>query len=165
MFITIHAAAATLIGAQTDSPAIAFCLGVISHFILDIIPHGDMELGKRFFGLKISNLREEDKLKTMAIYGSMDACAMVLLLIFMFKNFDFARSEGVSWAIIGGILPDILVGFYQLTKMKYLKWFYQYHRWNHFLILNKLKRDLPIKYGIVMQAVILVAIICLLYFS
>ncbi len=165
MFITIHAAAATLIGAQTDNAAIAFGLGVVSHFILDMIPHGDMELGKRFFGLKISNLREENKLKTMALYGSMDACTMVLLLVFLFKNFDFARSDGVSWAIIGGILPDFLVGFYQLTKFKYIKWIYKFHHWNHFLILNKLKKDLPIKYGIIMQATVLVAIVCLLYFS
>ena len=163
MFITVHAAIATLAGAEIENPFLAFLAGMGLHFIFDIIPHGDKELGKRFFGLQLSKYKEEDKIKAMALYGSLDACALVIYLLVLFKTFDFARFDSVSWAIIGGIIPDILVGIYQVTKIKYIKWFYKFHNWNHHLLLNRIKNDIPIKYGILVQ-IIGFALIFSLYF-
>ena len=41
MFITVHAAAATALSRYATIPLLAFVLGLLSHFILDMIPHGD----------------------------------------------------------------------------------------------------------------------------
>jgi hypothetical protein len=164
MFITVHAAVATLAGSQIQNPFLAFFVGMGLHFLFDIIPHGDKELGKKFFGFKMKKMKETEKLKTMAMYGSLDGCALVIYIIFIFKTFDFAKSDGVSAAILGGVLPDLLVGFYQLTKIRSLKWFYSFHNKVHYLLLNKLQNDIPLKYGVLLQGIGLALIISLLYF-
>ncbi len=164
MFITVHAAIATLAGSQIQNPLIAFFAGLGLHFIFDIIPHGDKELGKKFFGLQVKKLKEEDQLKAMTLYGTLDASALVLYLIFIFRNFEFAQSDSVSFAIIGSVLPDILVAIYQLTKLKFLKWFNDFHHKVHYFILDKMENDIPIKYGMLLQGIALALIISLLYF-
>ncbi len=146
MFITVHAAAAAVIGKKVTNPYLAFILGFVLHFVGDIIPHGDEQLGKKFFGLDISNIfQPETKLKFMALYGSLDACALVIFLLFLFRNFTFANSDSVTWAMIGGILPDILVALYQLGKFRILKGFSEFHNWNHHLLLKKIKSDIPLQ--------------------
>jgi len=59
MFITVHAAAATVIGKNISSPIIAFLLGLLSHLILDLILHGDSKMGKRFWGERLKFLQEK----------------------------------------------------------------------------------------------------------
>ncbi|MFA6421893.1 MAG: hypothetical protein WCV92_00600 [Candidatus Buchananbacteria bacterium] len=164
MFITVHAAIATLAGSQISNPILAFFAGMGLHFVFDIIPHGDKELGKKFWGLKMKKVRREDKLTMMALYGSMDACALVIYLVFIFKTFDFAKSDSVSMAILGGVLPDLIVGLYQFTKFKWLKWFYTFHNKVHYLLLSKLENDIPIKYGMLLQGIGLALLISLHYF-
>jgi hypothetical protein len=39
MFVTTHVLAGAVIGARTRSPAAAYGLGVLSHFLLDAVPH------------------------------------------------------------------------------------------------------------------------------
>lgn len=165
MFITVHAAAAAVIGKKVASAPLAFLLGFILHFLLDIIPHGDENLGKKFFGLDMSRLfNKENSVKSLALYGSLDACALVVFLLFLFRNFNFANSDSVSWAMIGGILPDILVAIYQLGKIRQLKWFNDLHFKNHHLLLNRMKSDIPLYFGLALQIIALTMVIWLIYF-
>lgn len=164
MFITVHAAVATLAGTQITNPVLAFFAGAGLHFIFDIIPHGDSQLGKKFWGLKVKKFKETEKLKAIMLYGSLDSCALVIYLIYLFKNFDFAKADSISTAILGGVLPDLLVVFYQFTKIKGLKWFYDFHNRIHNLLINKIKKDIPMKYSILMQGIGLALIVSLLYF-
>ena len=39
MYLTVHGASGLFIGSQVGNPWLAFVLGVVSHFILDMIPH------------------------------------------------------------------------------------------------------------------------------
>lgn len=154
MFITIHAATGALIGTELSNPLIAFGIGFILHFLMDIIPHGDRELGKKFFGLLNKRLSEEEKLRSLAAYGLIDYIILVFFILYAFKNFSFAKDDGVIWAMVGSIIPDLLVALYMLTKTKWLKWFFDFHYWVHHLIINKLKNDIPLKVGIAMQVII-----------
>ena len=156
MFITVHAAAGAIVGTQVSNPFIAFAIGVILHFIMDIIPHGDRELGKRFFGLLNKKLSEEEKLKSLAAYGMIDYIVLIFFILYCFKNFYFAKDDGVIWAIIGSILPDLLVAIYMLTKTRLLEWFFKFHRWNHYILIGRMKNDIPLKVGIAMQIAIFI---------
>lgn len=162
MFITIHATTGALIGTQISNPILSFLINFILHFIMDIIPHGDKELGKRFFGLLNKKFNEEEKIKSLAAYGLMDYIILVFFLLFMFKNFSFAKDDGVIWGIIGSVIPDLLVATYVLTKSKKLKWFFDFHKWNHHLLLNKMKNDIPLKMGIIMQILLFALLFILL---
>jgi len=163
MFITVHAAAGELLGTEITNPYFAFAAGVILHFILDIIPHGDRELGKRFFGLLKKKVSEEEKIKSMAAYGLIDYIILVLFLLYSIKNFYFAKDDGVEWAIVGSIIPDLLVAVYVLTKSKYLKWFFDFHHWNHHLLIGNMQKDIPLKVGIAMQVIVFVILILMLH--
>ncbi len=162
MFITIHAATGALVGTEIANPAIAFIISFTLHFLLDIIPHGDREMGKTFFGLLNKKISEEEKIKSLAAYGIIDYVILIFFLLFMFKNFSFAKGDGVIWGIIGAILPDLLVAIYVLTKTKYLKWFFDFHKWNHHLIIGRMKNDISLKKGIVMQVIIFLILIFML---
>ncbi|MEK7653287.1 MAG: hypothetical protein AAB358_02320 [Patescibacteria group bacterium] len=162
MFITVHAVAATIVGKQIHNSALAFLVGMLSHFILDMIPHGDENLGDKFFGIKI---REKRDLKMIALYGACDAFVLAIYLIFLFKNFSFAKEDSVSWAIIGGLLPDIMVVIYKMRRFKILKkpvaWHFKIH---HFLIA-KTKFNPPLKYGVIMQIFLFAALLFFVFYS
>lgn len=160
MFVTVHAAAATIIGKKINNSIIAFILGLLSHFILDIIPHGDENLGKKFLGI---NIKTKEDFRILALYGSIDSCLLAIFLIFLFKNFSFATGDSVIWAIIGGILPDVLVAFYKITNLKILKPISDIHRKNHSWLIKKIKTDVPLKYGILMQVALMGLIIWIIY--
>ncbi|MFA4871469.1 MAG: hypothetical protein WC610_00150 [Patescibacteria group bacterium] len=163
MFITVHAAAATLIGKKVASVPLAFVLGLISHFILDIIPHGDQKLGKKFFGFRFNLIpREKKGIRILALYGIIDALALIGFLLYLFRTFEFADSDSVTWAIIGGILPDALVGIYMVGKFKFLKWFFDLHSKIHYLWLNKIKKDIPLRWGVLMQVITFIIIFWLI---
>lgn len=159
MFITVHATASAVVGKEIANPFISFAISFILHFIFDIIPHGDRDYCKRFFGLQFKRLNEEDKLKSMAIYSLIDTVLLVFFLLFLFKNFTWAKDDSVIWAIIGGIIPDFIVAAYMLTKSRWLKGFFNFHHENH----NIIKWDLSLYGGLVLQAVIFFALVGLLY--
>lgn len=155
MFITVHAAAATLIGKHIPNPYIAFACGFISHFLLDIPPHGDTKMGKKFFGIRLSEPKHHHDIKPIAMIGMLDAVCLTMLILYLFRTFDFVNSDSVVWAIIGSILPDINMIIYRLTKFKPLSYLEKIHQKNHYILLNRMSGDIPFKYGIFLQLCVL----------
>lgn len=43
MFVTTHVLAGAVIGARTRSPVTAYALGVLSHFVMDAVPHWGLD--------------------------------------------------------------------------------------------------------------------------
>jgi hypothetical protein len=164
MFVTVHAAVATIIGRSIISAPLAFLIGLVSHLILDIIPHGDHDLGKKFFGVRFKHLKKQSHFKFMAIYGTMDSFILTVFLIFIFKSFDYAGSDSVIWCIIGGILPDFLAIIYKITEIKSLKWLNDLHNSAHMLLLKKTNKDLPLKVGVLMQISIMIILTWVIFF-
>ncbi len=163
MFITVHAAAAVLITKNISSAPLAFIIGLISHFLLDIPPHGDQKIGRKFFRHMFGEeLQSKKNLKRLTAYGLVDGFVLVLFAIYLFRSFDFAYPDSVTWGLIGGILPDLLVGLYTFGKVKQLKWFFNFHGRIHYLLLNRIKSDIPVKWGIAIQAAILAIILWLI---
>lgn len=165
MFITVHAAVATIIGKETNNVIVAFILGFISHFIFDFIPHGDEHIGKKFFGRKLRTLKEDGDLGVMAIYGTIDSVFLAMFLIYLYKSFAFAGSDTVMWAIIGALLPDLNAALSKLTEWRIFAPLQRLHIFNHQFLTKRSDVDFPLRYGILMQVCLMTVIIWIIYLT
>lgn len=150
MFVTTHAAIGALIASQFPGhPYIAFFLAVASHFLSDIIPHGDTHLYKGYVaGFKV---------KRALAYVLVDSIVAMFLTMYVLNSDIFVDRRTVTIGIIAGVLPDFLVGVYELFKFKWLKWFHRVHFFFHNMVTEH--RDLSFRSGFVMQVVVLGALL------
>lgn len=144
MLLTVHATAGALIGQQINNPVLAFVLAFISHFILDIIPHGDQDWIEEYKGDQKSKVK-----KIISIVVIDIVILLVLLVSKYYYSESFAPSLSIGAGILGGILPDFLVGCHELSDRLFKK-FYKFHFWIHDLI--KVKPSTL--QGVVFQAII-----------
>lgn len=150
MFVVTHAALGALIGENlAGHPAIAFLLGMVSHFLSDIIPHGDTHLYKGYVA--------GTKVKRAIAYVVIDAIATVFFILFIFNTGLVTDKFAVSMGIVGGVLPDLLVAVVEVFKVRWLMWFHRLHFFFHNLICSR-KGDMSFPSGFAMQVVFLVAL-------
>ena len=107
MFLTVHAPAGALLGVLFGNPFLAFIFGLVSHFILDAIPHGDREVGEWL---------EKKKYKKYFAVVAADFFLLGLELAVLYwwfnhekitSPFPLLEKERVMLVgIIGAILPD-----------------------------------------------------------
>ncbi len=147
MFLTVHSTAAIAItkSLSVSNPLGAFFIGLVSHYILDAIPHGD----ESFKNLKIKEMGKIALLDQMGVF-------VVLALLYLFKP-DFIFSFNLIMAVIGALLPDWTMVADELSK-KYLpavnRFFYypyQLHKYCH----GFFKRQISFSAGFFLQAVFL----------
>lgn len=147
MFITTHALLGALIGEQVASqPALAFGLGLVSHFLADIIPHGDSNLYKGYVS--------GSKVKRAVAYVTVDALVAMVFVLALFNTDLNEHRFAISMGIFGSVLPDLLVAVYQLLRVERLQAFNKFHFFFHNLITSR-KGDIPLSAGIVMQLIVL----------
>lgn len=147
MMMALHAPAGAFIGETLNSSLLAFILGIISHFIMDIIPHGDLEV--------IKDYEKEKNVKKHLKVLILDAVLTITIIYLIFETSVFTNSQAVSWGIIGALLPDLLVGFYEATNFKLLKYIKIFHTKNHTLI----KKDFSQKTGLILQLIVFIIIV------
>lgn len=151
MTVTTHVAVGAAIGMNIGKPALGFLLGFISHFIVDIIPHGDDGMRKRF--------EAGGKKRTLSyFYGVSDYMIAFYLFITVLNIKAYPSVAALSAAVVGSTLPDLLVVVYEASKTKLLKWFYNVHFFFHNLILDRWG-DMKLAYGIGYQAVAIAIIL------
>jgi hypothetical protein len=141
MFMVSHAAVGALIGAAVPNSYAAFSLGFLSHFVLDMIPHGDELMLENYKSGKKSKAR-----RAMA-YVTMDAIITAYAIM--------AILSSAPTSIVGAILPDLLVGIYEITKVKWLRGYVAFHHRNHHRLIGKYRqgRDIPFKWGLAYQII------------
>ena len=151
MFLAGHAAAGALIGQQLQENAILiFLLAFISHFLLDLIPHGDHHhVVDYYFGKK-------EKLKEIYNTIKIDAVATIIIVVVLLVYTHLNRIA-IAWGIIGGVLPDLIVGLNELVKNSKIKWFTKFH----FRVHNALVKSFDVKPwpGAVFQIIVIAAIL------
>ena len=152
MFLTVHATAGVIIGQATGNIWLGFLGGLISHYLLDIIPHGDEIL---FKGRVAITLR--DKVKTFKI-AFIDGLIMSGLLLILYWQNLIPLTLPVLAGIAGSIFPDFLNGIYLLTQHPWLKRCLMFHSNFHYLL--KLKVSFPV--GLIIQLATLILFILLL---
>lgn len=145
MTLTTHAAIGAAIGSAVGNPVIGFALGAASHFLVDMIPHGDNQLADLF--------RIHKKRRKLAVaYVMVDGVIAMYMIMAVF----LVRTDGThlafAAAISGSILPDLLVGLSDILRWKVLKKFCKLHFYFHDFFSRK-HGDVKLQYALVGQAV------------
>ena len=140
MFVLTHAAVGALIGhVLPQSPLLSFTLAWFIHFLTDVIPHGDNIIYKRYIAGKTSWFT--------ILYVGGDILLTALFSILVLKGTAPSAFTSVTAGIIGGILPDILVGLYEIWRVPILKQFHRAHFFFHNIISGRVG-DVPLWAGL-----------------
>jgi hypothetical protein len=151
MFIVTHVLMGGLIGENAPTPVVAGAIGVASHFILDMIPHGDSYL---YYAYK----KGESVTKSLA-YTTVDAVLAIIVLVYMLEIAPYASRGTMVVAIIGAIVPDFLVGLAEIIHVRPLLWFAKTHMRIHDSVSNRIGHIRP-RYGMIIQTILF----CFLFF-
>ena len=146
MYLSVHAPMGVLLAQNTESAPLAFLMGVFSHFLLDIIPHGDTHLDEW------SNQKYPQRLLMMA---AIDFVLMIVILYFMLDNISFNPSVTAA-AIAGATLPDFIWGLKIFIKKNTLLEAYVQSHKNWHKILPDI---VSFKQGLVFQTLTLIGIL------
>jgi len=155
MFATIHTASGLLIASKVSNPVWIFFIGIISHFLLDIIPHGDRYLEK---GVYETGKTRQKAIIRMILITIFDLLLSLSLFFVVLKINNFVDWQLYIIALIAVLLPDISMG---LGKITYVFHFdnsnnffiklnlklYKYHLKIH----NLIPLEIPLASGIVFQ--------------
>jgi hypothetical protein len=152
MFLTVHALAGTLIGQAANQPWLGFGLGIVSHFLLDLIPHGDEHL------IKDKNLVTKKEIGKMVLLAAVDGLIMLILLFTLIKIRIISLTLTILAGIIGSIIPDFFNGILILLDQKYFKKAIAFHYNLHFLT----GKSVSLKVGLLIQAVFILSFIFIL---
>ena len=144
MSLTVHTAAALVIAHHSHIHIQAFLFALISHVILDLIPHGDYHLSRWF-----NKGRKKSK---MILISEVDVLASTILSAAFFYTYAHDPSIFV-WALIGSWLPDIPHIFFHLSNERFMVRLTHWHTNIHFL--EKWVK-LTVKQSLVLQGLILV---------
>lgn len=98
MFLTVHAAAGILISQATREPVSAFFVSFISHYILDIIPHGDEGIGRWI----------HEKPIRLFLVGFADLIILASYVITILHLFPYTENLLIISGVFGGVLPDFI---------------------------------------------------------
>ncbi len=147
MTLTTHATLGAVIGRAVGTPVLAFIFGFISHFLIDMVPHGDTGLSDNF---RI----HKRKRKQAVAYVIIDAVVAIFFVLLLANTRDIDSVRTFSWGIVGGVLPDLLVGVYEVTKTPMLRWFNTLHFYFHDMFVKR-KGDVPLYYALMAQVVLI----------
>ena len=156
MLLTLHAATGALLGELSSTPAAAFGLGFLSHFILDMFPHGDRMIAK-------ATKATGDVRRYYWLVG-FDAIAAIAMFFPAFVLGRFEHPWLAYWGIIGGLLPDLIVAIPEYAlyiKKEYrvrLRWFYRFHVYVHDRLIRAFDR-MPLRLGLALQIVLLALVV------
>ncbi len=162
MFLVVHASVGALVGNAVGNPVAAFSINFALHFVMDMIPHGDQVMYEKY--------KQGKRVKAAMLHTALDAAATFAVLVVIFSMGDTISGASAMAGVIGGLLPDFLVGLYELFHPKGVRWtgrqlnkFNNLHMANHvFLIRRLFRKDMPLRYGYLMQAVVIVVILKLI---
>ncbi|MBT5808238.1 hypothetical protein HOI18_03095 [Candidatus Uhrbacteria bacterium] len=147
MTLTTHATLGAVIGHTVGGPFLAFVFGFISHFLIDMVPHGDTGLADNY------KIHKRNR-KTALAYVMIDAVIAILFVLLLANTRDLISLRTFSWGIVGGVLPDLIVGVYEITKTPLLKWFNTLHFAFHDFFVKR-KGDVPLYYALLAQVVLI----------
>ncbi len=140
MPITPHMLVGVAIGTQSPSLLIAFCLGLVSHYLLDALPHWDY-----LHKVEITRPEHLKKIGLDFILGAMIVSAL---------TWPFHQKLFILAGVAGALLPDFSQLIYVNFKIKWLKPLSRLHKKMH------LYDELPFRLGF--PAVFIVSLIAIL---
>ena len=118
MVITPHLLAGAAIGAHSPNVWAAFCFGLLSHYLLDSLPHWEY-----LKDIKIKKFNELVKILIDFIIGS-----IIVIFLFLSSSFNII----IIFGIIGALLPDFIEFIYKNFKIKFLRPLSLFHLKTHY---------------------------------
>ncbi len=155
MYQIVHGMAGIAIGSRLGNPVLAFVLGIISHFILDAIPHDSLE------AKSWENNGTDKFVKKIALEAILDLWGLILIVLIMQEGFEIYPSYSMLSGMIGGILPDYIWGITELLQIKNqaLLKFKTWHNAVHAIFYRAVY--LPLQYTAVIQIAALIILLWL----
>lgn len=151
MFILIHVLLGGLIGEYYHSVLLIVLISLLSHFILDIIPHWDGgDFDRKFFnktGMFFSG-------KISVFINILDVIICIFLMSFLYKEF---HSKLMLAGAFAGMIPDLAKLGY-LTKLRKNRHFINYLKFH-----SRIQKDVNWRIGLITQIIITVFLIILLF--
>lgn len=166
MFAVTHTASALLIAEKIYNPWWIFIIGIISHYFLDLIPHGDRLLEK---GLNDNGEIKKRAIKRLIYVTIVDLIITAILIVYFFTTSKIINPYNTALAIFAVLLPDTLMGLGKMTyifnfpnpKNFFVKLNLKLYRL-HYLIHEFIPGEMPIWQGLILQIFITALF---LYFS
>ncbi len=145
MYSPLHAPAGLLIAASIPNPAIGLPLAILSHYVLDSIPHGDLN--------KPPLMLAWTEGKRLAITELIDLPLAALVVWRLAPMFPATPPAYLIAAAIAGIVPDLLWGGKFLLER--IGWnipglsplLALHHRWHEWIHIKEAE-DIPFLAGI-----------------
>ena len=153
MFLTVHATAGIIIGQTTGNIWLAFFAGLISHFILDSIPHGDENL----IGDDETAIKE--RWKMLLTIGLADGLVMLVMIFLLYQQKIIDLNGPVLAGIVGALFPDFLTIAFLLLKPRWLEKFLSFHNRIHSIF----KKTVSFKTGLFIQLIFLIVFLSIIF--
>ncbi|MFH1671439.1 MAG: hypothetical protein ABH889_01520 [Candidatus Portnoybacteria bacterium] len=142
MVITPHMLVGAAVGIHSNNIGMAFLFGLISHYIVDLLPHWEY-----MDQISISSKKDFLKIFLDFIIGSL----IVLILVW-----DYPGRMAIGFAIIGSLLPDILLFLDSRFKSKFLKYHREYHHKIHYFKYLSFWQGLPATMVVIVVSLMLI---------
>jgi hypothetical protein len=148
MFYLIHAVIGCLIGNYINSVLLVVILAVISHFVLDIIPHWD-----GFYDKILFETTGHVNITKKMLYVEIFDCLIALAFIVYFMILTPSRDLIIFIGAIASLSPDIIkLGFF--TPLKNYKFYMNYLQFH-----SKIQKEIGWKLGVFIQLIILIILL------
>lgn len=171
MLLSTHVLAGIVISQHAPNPFWAFLISLVSHYILDIIPHGDQNI--------IKWIQRGPKKPRIFLFLAVDLSLLFIFLVNAYLKVQLPTPKILVAAVVGATLPDLLYFGHKYIYKKYLyhkeklrnilRKYLQFerildHNYKiHDYIHDLLHINIPLKFGALIQIVIIVILlyICL----
>jgi len=130
MFATTHVLASVVISQHTPSPWWAFFISLLSHYLLDLVPHGDKPIDEW--------IKRGSYFKRAITVFFTDIILITIFFFTLSQKMAFPSAPIFAAAIIGGMLPDVLWVIYELYK----RYFEQFRVFRYPMVKSQLERIL-----------------------
>ncbi len=131
MYLSVHGSAALAIARFIPNPIIAFLASLLSHLMLDFIPHGDEFL---------TDTNDHNKnMKRLLGAAMIDGAVLVIFILVFIALYPTMSLSLMLISLLGGLLPDILQGVYLISKPRWLKGFDAMHTSLHNMPGHKIR--------------------------
>jgi len=154
MIYLIHALVGGLIGGYVNSVPAVIILAVLSHFLLDMLPHWDGPYNKPYFE-KTGKLRAH---KAMYYIETFDFIIAAISVIIFAQVFPMMSGKMITLGVVSSLAPDIIkLGYFSpLRDQKLYMGYLKFH--------SKIQNEVSWKKGIAVQLILLAAILILIHF-
>ncbi len=161
MLLTTHVSTTLLICQGLSNPWLAFLIGLITHYLLDIIPHGDRIKENRYL---IDDIKYHKKypgeFKRYKIIAPVDVAIAALLAGYLYLSGQILHPEIIIPGILGAVLPDAIHGLNLIMKSKIITKINRFHMQMHAFV-----SDISWEWALAGQIIYNVLVLYILYFS